>query len=215
MRSKRHGVRRTLWRAMQQPVSPRQAGMMRFVWLLILLFAVQIVTGILLSLYYQPSPESAYESVVFILRDVSFGWLLRGVHYWSAQLMIALGMLQVIRAFYAGMYKGPGRIHWYIGMLLFLSILAFALTGSLLAWDQTAYWGAVGAMEWVEAIPVVGTMMALVLRGGHQVGAATLGRFYSIHILLLPWITFYLLLAHLWLQSRIRAEQVPMTPKEK
>jgi quinol-cytochrome oxidoreductase complex cytochrome b subunit len=197
-----HGLLGALFQAMRHPVSPRSRGYLAFGWLILMLFFIQVLTGILLSLYYQPSPEMAYESVKFILRDVTSGWLVRGAHHWAAQGMVALGLLQLLRIFVSGAYKGQNRTLWTIGILLLLLTFGFCLTGNLLPWDQRAYWSALFALEGVEAIPLAGPALGHVLRGGDEVGAATLSRFYSIHALILPWLMFYLVLVHLWLMAR-------------
>lgn len=168
-------------------------------WLVVILFGVQVLTGILLSFYYQPSPAMAYDSIRFIMRDVTTGWLIRGMHYWTGQLLLILGLVQVVRVFLSGAYKSPRQVDWFLGFLLLVLVLTFAFTGNLLPWDQTAYWSAVQALDWLDDTPVVGAPLALFFRGGDQVTAATLSRFYSIHILLLPWITFYLLALHVWM----------------
>ena len=202
-----HGLREVIRGALHRRVSANHKGYFAFGWLILMLFLVQIVTGILLSFYYESSPEMAYESLKFIMRDVDAGWLIRGVHHWAAHGMIALGLLQLIRIFATAAYKLANRWSWYLGIVLLFLTFAFALTGSLLAWDQRAYWSSVSAMRWIAAVPVVGNALVLILGGGAEVGPSTLSRFYSIHTLLLPWIAFYLLLLHLWLMSRSRAGQ--------
>src|SRR5262249_24124301 len=158
-------------------------------------------------------PDTAYESVKFILRDVTSGWLVRGIHHWAAEGMIALGLLQMLRVFFLGAYKGLNRPMWVIGIVLLFLTFFFSFSGSLLPSDLRAYWSALGALQWVGAIPVLGPPLVLILRGGDEVGAATLSRFYSIHTLIPPWLAFYLLLVHLWLMSRRRAAQARGEPK--
>jgi quinol-cytochrome oxidoreductase complex cytochrome b subunit len=205
----RPGVRSTFVRLLRRPVHKGSRSLAPVGWLILLLFSVQIVTGILLSLYYEAAPEMAYESIKFIMRDVSGGWLVRGIHYWAAEGMIALGVIQLARVFFTAAYKGLGRTSWLIGLFLLILTFGFAFTGGLLIWDQQAYWSAQIGLQWIEGLPLVGPLLATILRGGPDVSASTLSRFYSIHTLLLPWLMFYLLLPHLWLlhrRSTLRAE---------
>jgi len=187
------GFLSVLWWALRRPVQRR--GLLSFGWLILFVFAVQIVTGILLSLYYEPSPRLAAESVRSITRDVGFGWLVRGVHHWATGTMIALGFLQLGRMFISGIYR-TARASWYLGILLFGVVILLAHTGTLLPWDQEAYWSVIRSLEAVETIPIVGPVLAPVLRGGADVTGATLGRLYSAHVMFLPWVAFYLLALH-------------------
>jgi len=192
----------TLWETLRRPVPPFRRGYLAFGWLILLLLVVQAFTGMLLALYYLPSPEQAPESVEYIMRDVKWGWLVRGIHHWSADVMIVASLVQLVKVFLAGHYRGERASSWYIGLLLLVLLYVFAFTGDLLTWDNDGYWAAISALETVETIPIVGPGLALTLRGGPGVGAATLSRTYAGHILLLPWLTFLLLSLHLWLLTR-------------
>lgn len=185
-----------VWSALRRPVPLQKRGYLAFGWLILFVFAVQIVTGILLSLYYEPSPRLAAESVRGITRDVGFGWLIRGVHYWATGAMIVLGLLQLARTFVTGAYRGGGRPSWYLGLLLFAVLLLMAHTGGLLTWDEHAYWSVIHTLDAVQTIPWIGPGLAPLLRGGESVTGATLGRVYSAHVMLLPWVAFYLLALH-------------------
>ena len=150
------------------------------------LFAIQGVTGILLSLYYRPTPGEAYESILFIMNNVRFGWLIRSIHSWSASLMIAFCVAHMLRVFITGSYKNPRELNWVAGVVLLLLTLAFGFTGYLLPWDQRAYWATTVGTEIAGSVPVIGHSLLRLLRGGDSLSGATLSRFYGIHTLILP-----------------------------
>jgi cytochrome b6 len=160
------------------------------------LFAIQGVTGILLSLYYRPTPEQAYESILFIMNNVRFGWLIRSIHHWSASLMIATCVAHMLRVFITGSYKNPRELNWVAGVFLLLLTLAFGFTGYLLPWDQRALWGSTVGSEILGVIPLVGKALLGLLRAGAEVTGLTLTRFYGLHMLVLPVLTFLFLGTH-------------------
>lgn len=160
------------------------------------LFVVQVVTGILLTLYYVPDPAGAYESVAHITRQVRFGWYIRSLHKWSATLMIAAVFLHLLRVFFTGAYRRPRQLNWCVGVLLLATTLGFGFTGYSLVYEQLSFWGATVAANLVEALPIVGHPAALLMRGGPEVSGNTLTRFFVFHIGLLPTVMFALLFAH-------------------
>ena len=160
------------------------------------LFLIQGVTGILLSLYYRPTPGEAYESILFIMNNVRFGWLIRSIHSWSSTLMIAFCVAHMLRVFITGSYKNPRELNWVAGMFLLLLTLAFGFTGYLLPWDQKALWGSTVGSEIVGIIPGIGGWLLGLLRGGMEITGLTLTRFYGIHMLVLPVLVFIFLAAH-------------------
>jgi cytochrome b6 len=160
------------------------------------LFLIQGVTGILLSLYYKPTPGEAYESILFIMNNVRFGWLIRSIHSWSATLMIAFCIAHMLRVFITGSYKNPRELNWVAGMVLLLLTLAFGFTGYLLPWDQKALWGSTVGSEIVGVIPGIGGWLLGLLRGGMEITGLTLTRFYGIHMLVLPVLVFVFLAIH-------------------
>jgi quinol-cytochrome oxidoreductase complex cytochrome b subunit len=160
------------------------------------LFLIQGVTGILLSLYYKPTPEQAYDSILFIMNNVRFGWLIRSIHSWSASLMIATCVAHMLRVFITGSYKKPRELNWVAGVFLLLLTLAFGFTGYLLPWDQKALWGSTVGSEILGVVPLVGEQLLGLLRGGADITALTLTRFYGIHMLALPVLMFVFLAAH-------------------
>ena len=160
------------------------------------LFLIQGVTGILLSLYYKPTPAEAYDSILFIMNNVRFGWLIRSIHSWSSTLMIAFCVAHMLRVFITGSFKNPRELNWVAGMVLLLLTLAFGFTGYLLPWDQKALWGSTIGSEIVGVVPGIGGWLLGLLRGGMEITGLTLTRFYGIHMLVLPVLVFIFLAAH-------------------
>jgi ubiquinol-cytochrome c reductase cytochrome b subunit len=149
------------------------------------LIAVQILTGIALSMSYVPSPDHAYQSVLYI-DQTPFGAVVRGIHHWSAGLLVLLIGLHTLRVFIWGAHRYPRELSWLIGVGLFFVVLGFAFTGYLLPWDQKAYWATVVGTNIAGSAPIVGGAVLAALRGGEQLGSVTLARFYGIHVWVLP-----------------------------
>jgi quinol-cytochrome oxidoreductase complex cytochrome b subunit len=147
---------------------------------------VQVTTGILLALYYRPGAQEAYDSILYIMNEVRFGWLVRSIHAWSANLMIVACVLHLLRVYFQGAYKKPREVTWMVGVLLLVLTLGFGFTGYLLPWDQRAYWATTVGTEIAGSVPVAGNLVMRFLRAGGDVSGLTLSRFYGIHTLLLP-----------------------------
>ena len=150
------------------------------------MFLVQIATGILLAVYYQPSPETAYESVRAISEDVPYGWFLRSLHKWGATFMIAAVILHQMRIFFTGAYRKPREINWMVGMCLLIATLMLGFTGYSLVYEQLSYWGATVGANIAASVPLVGEPMRRMLLGGEAYNAGTLSRFFVIHAAVLP-----------------------------
>jgi len=163
------------------------------------LFIVQAVTGVLLTFYYVPTPDHAYESVAAITSDIRFGWFLRSVHKWSANLMIIALLLHMMRVFFTGAYRKPREGNWMLGVMLLLLTLGFGFTGYSLVYEQLSFWGATVAGNILQAVPLVGPDLADFLRGGPTVGSNMLTRLFVFHIGALPTLMVVVLLAHLLL----------------
>jgi cytochrome b6 len=163
------------------------------------LFVTQVATGILLLLYYRPSSENAFESVQFIMGQVSFGWLVRSIHSWSANLMIGTMFVHMFSVFLTKAYRPPREMTWITGSLLLFLILAFGFSGYLLPWNRVSFFATrVGT----QIAGVVGSFLLRFLRGGNDVTGATLTRFFGFHVAILPALTTVVLALHVWLVQK-------------
>jgi ubiquinol-cytochrome c reductase cytochrome b subunit len=178
---------------------PMSANTLYFGGIAMFLFMIQATTGTLLSLYFKGTPEAAYKSVQFITSDVNFGWLIRSIHHWGADLMILFVVLHLLRIFFQAAYKYPRQMIWVVGMLLLMVTMGFGFTGYLLPWDQRAYWATVVGTEIAGGVPVIGEPVQMLLRGGADVTGDTMSRFFGIHVLVLPILLASLLALHLML----------------
>jgi ubiquinol-cytochrome c reductase cytochrome b subunit len=175
------------------------------------LISLQLLTGAFLTLYYAPTPDHAYESVRFI-SSTSAGRLVRGLHHFGASFLVVFLVLHLLRVVLLGSYKPPREITWLSGLALMGLVLAFALTGYLLPWDQRAYWATVVTINISRLAPIAGDAMAAVLQGGSTIGALTLTRWYSAHVIFLPALLMGLIVAHLVLM-RLQGSSGPVRPK--
>lgn len=150
------------------------------------LFTVQVVTGILLLLYYRPSSENAFESVQFIITEVQFGWLIRSIHSWSANLMIATLFIHLFSVFFLRAYRRPREITWVSGVVLLFIVICFGFSGYLLPWNKLAYFATKVGTEIAGVVPIVGRPVLRFLRGGDEVTGGTLTRFFGFHVAVLP-----------------------------
>ncbi len=187
-------------------------------------FILQVTTGILLAMHYSPSPDHAYDSVKFISNNVPMGAFLRGLHKWGATGMVVSVFLHMLRVFFMGSYKFPREVTWLSGVFLFFLVIGFGFTGYLLPWDQKAYWATTVGSKMVEQVPMVGQYLGSILKGGEDLGAITLTRFYAIHVLVLPALTLLFMAFHLFLvvwhgisappERTSRSGDVPLTDKD-
>jgi quinol-cytochrome oxidoreductase complex cytochrome b subunit len=173
------------------------------------LFVMQGVTGILLTVYYVPTPDHAYDSIQYIMNDVTFGWLIRGIHHWGATLMVLVVFLHMLRTFYFAAYKYPREVTWLTGVILLLSTLGMGFTGYLLPWNQRSYWATTVGTEIPGTVPFIGQFITNVLRGGPDLSALTLSRFFSVHIWVLPAVIVGTIGIHLYLIIRIGISHIP------
>jgi len=186
-----------------RPVDYRRGILRDLGRLAVFLFGVEVVTGILLSLYYRPDGDGAYASVGAIVSHVTLGWLVRGVHLVTGHALTIVVGLYLARAFFLRTFLRPhGSIGWVLAVAFSFLVLAFLLTGSVLPWDEQAYWRTVMTAELVSRIPVLGPWLAGVFRGGPGVSGETLVRLAALHGMLFPWLGFGLLL----LGRRVRRE---------
>jgi cytochrome b6 len=166
------------------------------------LFMIQVATGILLLLYYRPSATEAFESIQFIMTEVEFGWLVRSIHSWSANLMILAMFIHLFSALLLKAYRQPRELTWLSGGGLLALTLAFGFTGYLLPWNELAFFATRVGTEIPGVLPVIGPFMRRLLRGGDDVTGATLTRFYGIHVAILPAIVTVILGLHLFLVQK-------------
>jgi len=171
-------------------------------------FVVQVVTGILLMLYYRPSAEEAFESVEFIMTTVPFGWLIRSIHSWSANLMVFFVFLHLATVFFVKAYRKPREMTWISGCILLFLSMGFGFSGYLLPWNQLAFFATKVGTDIAGSVPFIGEWMVTFLRGGERVTGGTLSRFYGWHVAILPAITTALLLLHLLL-VQVQGMSVP------
>ena len=159
-------------------------------------FLIQFATGFAMTFYYRPTVTEAYASVQALMNEVNFGWLIRSIHRWSASMMVLIMILHTFRVYLTGGFKKPRELTWVTGVILAVLTVSFGVTGYSLPWDQVGYWAVKIVSGVPEAIPVVGTLMADLLRGGSSVGQATLTRYYSAHTFVLPWLIAVFMLLH-------------------
>ena len=178
------------------------------------LFAVQVTTGILLLFYYRPSAEEAFESVQFLMAEVEFGWLIRSIHSWAANLMIFTLFLHLFSVLLVKAYRKPREITWMSGVVLMALAMGFGFTGYLLPWNELAYFATRVGTEIVGAVPMVGEPLLRVLRGGDDVTGATLTRFYAFHVAVLPALTTAILGLHLFLVQKQGMSVPPRVEQE-
>jgi cytochrome b6 len=166
------------------------------------LFLVQVATGILLLLYYRPSASEAFESVQYVMAEVPFGWLIRSIHSWGANLFVGVVFAHLISVFFLKAYRAPREITWVTGAVLLFLTLGFGFSGYLLPWNTLSFFATKVGTDVPAQIPGIGRLLSRILRGGSDVSGATLSRFYGIHVAILPAVTTLILGAHLLLVQR-------------
>ncbi|MEN8241511.1 MAG: cytochrome b N-terminal domain-containing protein [Chloroflexota bacterium] len=178
--------------------------------LLILLTMVLGITGVMLMFVYTPSPEAAYESLVALQTEIFFGNLIRNLHHWSANLMVIVAVLHLLRVFYTHGFGPPREFNWVMGVVMLLLVVASNFTGYLLPWDQLAYWAITVGTSLLGYIPLIGDSLTRLLLGGSEVGAATLTNFYGLHVAVIPLIMFAIISIHIW---RVRKDKITVPRK--
>jgi quinol-cytochrome oxidoreductase complex cytochrome b subunit len=175
-------------------------------------YVVAAVSGALLGFYYSPAsagagpgdPTIAYQSIALIMQDLQFGFMLRSIHRWSAQVMVAAVFLHMLRVYFTGAYKEPRELNWLLGIVLISLTMVFGYTGYLLPWDQLAFWAGQIGVEMSLSIPLAGEWVAQLLFGGFTLSQATLQRMYILHVFLLPFVVTTLIAVHIgivWVQG--------------
>lgn len=173
-------------------------------------YIVAALTGALLGFYYAPSTAEAteatvaYDQVVFLMQDLNFGYFLRSLHRWSAQIMTAAVFLHMLRVYFTGAYKEPREVNWLIGVVLISLTMAFGYTGYLLPWSQLSYWAGQIGVEMALSVPIIGDWIAQLVFGGFGLSASTIQRMYILHVFLLPFVVTALIALHIgivWMQG--------------
>ncbi len=176
---------------------------------LITVFIVQAVTGILLAMYYQPNPDTAWATIKWITDDATLGWLVRGMHKWGSSVMVVLLFLHMGRTFLFGAYKYPREMTWITGAIIFILVMALSFTGYLLVFDERAYWATIVGVNINGTAPILGPYLSYILMVGPEIGTHTLSRFYSLHMLVLPSAVGGLIALHLWLVIKLGVTSPP------
>jgi len=180
----------------------------------VMLVFLLLGTGILLKFVYQPFPEKAYESILHLQNEVSFGRLIRNIHHWSANALILVAFLHLLRVFFTGAFHAPRQFNWVIGTTSFLLILFSNFTGYLLPWDQLAFWAITICTGMLEYIPLIGLGIQKLIQGGAEVGPGTLSNFYAIHTAILPALLLILMPFHFWRIRKAGGLVIPRGPEQ-
>ena len=165
--------------------------------LAVLMLGMQLITGIFLTMYYKPDAANAFASVEYIMRDIEWGWLIRYLHSTGASAFFVIIYLHMFRALLYGSYKGPREFLWILGMLLYVLLAAEAFFGYVLPWGQMSFWGAQVIISLFGSVPVIGPDLLVWILGDYAVGDATLNRFFSLHVIVLPLLLVVLVFLHL------------------
>jgi quinol-cytochrome oxidoreductase complex cytochrome b subunit len=202
----RIGYRAIVRQELTEKPAPRHLSFMDAIGCLgglsLVLFIIQVVTGVFLMMFYVPHVDKAFESVDAIDAGVAFGWFLRRIHIVAASMMVVTVTLHMIKVWLTGAYKPPRELHWVSGFVLLLLTLGLAFTGYLLPWTQLAFWAATVVANAVEVLPFVGETLGDLMRGGDSIAQPTLVRFYAFHVAVLPGIMLLFLLGHFWMIRR-------------
>jgi cytochrome b6 len=180
----------------------------------VFLFVIQVLTGILLLLYYRPGANEAFESVQYIMTQVQFGWLIRSVHSWSANLMIFTAFAHMFSVLFLKAYRKPRELTWVSGVILLFLVMGFGFSGYLLPWNTLAFFATKVGTEIAGQVPIVGKPLMIFLRGGEEVTGATLTRFFGFHVAVLPGLATLLILLHLLLVQRLGMSVPPKLEME-
>ncbi len=213
----RLGLRESLGLMLNHPIPRGAAGPMGWWYVFgsasITLLAIQVLTGIGLALVYVPTTEEAYQSLVYLNHEQPLGWFLRSLHYWSSSAMVVMVVVHLIQVFLHGAFKFPRELNWLSGVFLLFLTLGMAFTGQVMRWDADAYWGVGVGASMAGRVPVIGPYLVDLLLGGSIIGAATLSRFFALHVFVIPGLLLGLLALHLYLVLK-RGVSAPPVPGE-
>lgn len=210
----RTGITENIVPVIKHPVPPKAKWSYVFGSATLFCFILQVITGIALSLLYQPSSTDAYQSLLFITNTAKFGNVLRGIHYFGASAMIILVGIHMIRVYLTASYKFPREMNWISGVILLLCTIFMGFTGQLLRWDSNGVWSSVVAAEQLGRTPFIGKYLARFLLGGDTIGAQSLSRFYSYHVFMVPAMIFIFVGMHLYLVIRNGISEPPKAGRQ-
>jgi ubiquinol-cytochrome c reductase cytochrome b subunit len=206
----RLGLRDSIWPIMRHPVPSGARWWYVFGSATLTLFMVQIITGICLALVYVPAPDQAFESLEYMNYDQYLGWLLRAIHYYAATGMVCMMFVHMTQVFLFGAFKYPRELTWLVGVGLLALTLFMGFSGQVLRWDQDAYWGLNLAASMAGRVPVIGPQVVNLLLGGPAVGAASLSRFFTLHVFIVPGLLILLISLHLYLVLKKGISEPPV-----
>ncbi len=181
----------------------------------LVLFAIQVITGVWLLFYYVPDPDKAYESVNYITNTAQFGWLIRSIHRWASNLMIITLLLHMMRVFFTQTFRKPREMNWMFGVVLFLLTMVFGFTGYSLVYEQMSYWAMKVGTGIAGATPFIGDWIADFMRGGSEIGQNTLTRFFIFHVVLLPFFLVFAVGVHVYLIRSLGVSELEFKGDEK
>jgi quinol-cytochrome oxidoreductase complex cytochrome b subunit len=180
----------------------------------VVLVCMLFATGLMLKFVYQPVPDRAYESIIHLQNNVLFGQLIRNIHHWSGNLLLIIVFLHFLRVFFTGAFHRPRQFNWIIGLVMFLAVLTSNITGYLLPWDQLAFWAITISTGMLEYIPGIGEWLQALVRGGSDIGPATLSIFFAIHTAIIPACLLILMPWHFWRVRKAGGLVIPHKPNE-
>jgi quinol-cytochrome oxidoreductase complex cytochrome b subunit len=180
----------------------------------VVLVCILFATGLMLKFVYQPVPDRAYESIIHLQNNVLFGQLIRNVHHWSGNILLIIVFLHLSRVFFTGAFHPPRQFNWIIGLAMFLAVLTSNITGYLLPWDQLAYWAITICTGMLEYVPGIGEWLQKLIRGGNEIGPATISIFFAIHTAIIPACLLVLMPWHFWRVRKAGGLVIPRRPDE-
>jgi len=180
----------------------------------VVLVCMLFATGLMLKFVYQPVPDRAYESIIHLQNNVLFGQLIRNIHHWSGNILLIIVFLHLSRVFFTGAFHPPRQFNWIIGLVMFLAVLTSNITGYLLPWDQLAFWAITICTGMLEYVPGIGEWLQGLVRGGSNIGPATLSIFFAIHTAIIPACLLVLMPWHFWRVRKAGGLVIPRRPDE-
>ena len=180
----------------------------------VMLVCILFATGLMLKFVYQPVPDRAYESIIYLQNNMHFGQLIRNVHHWSGNVLLIIVFLHFLRVFFTGAFHPPRQFNWIIGLAMFLAVLTSNITGYLLPWDQLSFWAITICTGMLEYIPGIGEWLQKLSRGGNDIGPATLSIFFAIHTAIIPACLIILMPWHFWRVRKSGGLVIPRRPDE-